>query len=185
LLPLLLALYGIAELLVVVLGPILSNSPPSARGDDRQCPVFVTTHWSVVLAAARSDTTTAQAALEYMTEAERRKTSERLGIFGLCFVAPLAVAPSLAILFSGPSRLIEPIIFVPIALLLSLLWWKRQRRFLCSTAWAKAQGWRPERLPLFSFRIPDAPQVVVLLFLLAVVAVLSVWFMRASSPRLP
>ena len=43
-------------------------APPSSEGGERRA-VFVTTHWSVVLTAARSDTTRAQAALARLCQA--------------------------------------------------------------------------------------------------------------------
>ena len=42
----------------------MAESESNHRDDAPESPAFVTTHWSVVLAAARSDTTRAQAALE-------------------------------------------------------------------------------------------------------------------------
>jgi len=44
----------------------MAASETNRRDDAPDAPAFVTTHWSVVLAAARSDTTRAQAALEHL-----------------------------------------------------------------------------------------------------------------------
>jgi RNA polymerase sigma-70 factor (ECF subfamily) len=45
---------------------MMSASESNLCGEVRRAPVFVTTHWSVVQTAARSDTTRAQAALEHL-----------------------------------------------------------------------------------------------------------------------
>jgi hypothetical protein len=44
----------------------MAESESNHRDDVPEAPAFVTTHWSVVLAAGRSDTTRAQAALEHL-----------------------------------------------------------------------------------------------------------------------
>jgi RNA polymerase sigma factor (sigma-70 family) len=44
------------------------SSTAGAGNGPRQSPAFVTTHWSVVLTAARSDTTRARAALEHLCQ---------------------------------------------------------------------------------------------------------------------
>ncbi|MGA2244544.1 MAG: sigma factor [Verrucomicrobiota bacterium] len=47
----------------------MATSESNLRGDVAPGPVFATTHWSVVLTAARSDTTRARAALEHLCQA--------------------------------------------------------------------------------------------------------------------
>ena len=44
----------------------MAASESNLHGEVRPAPVFATTHWSVVLTAARSETTRAQAALEHL-----------------------------------------------------------------------------------------------------------------------
>jgi RNA polymerase sigma-70 factor (ECF subfamily) len=46
----------------------MAASDSTAREEVRPAPAFVTTHWSVVLAAARNDTPRAQAALEHLCQ---------------------------------------------------------------------------------------------------------------------
>jgi hypothetical protein len=87
-----------------------------------------------------------------MTGAERSEVS-RLGALygvwvGLTFGAPLGLA------FGYRS---EPFVAIAAAMVTVHLawlplWQRRQRRFLCSTAWARERGFTPGRLRLFSFR---------------------------------
>jgi len=121
----------------------------------------------------------------HMTEAERRKTSERAGLYGLWCAATFGVAPALAMLLSGPARWIVPVVFVLIHIALIPRWLSAQGRFLCSTVWAKAHGYSPKQLRLFSIQVADAPQIAFLIILLTVVAVLLVSFLRPAPIRSP
>lgn len=84
--------------------------------------------------------------------AEERQASSRMGALygvwvGLTFGAPLGLAIGVR---SGPF-VAAATVLVGVHFACMPLWLRRQRQFLCSTAWARERGFAPERLRLFSF----------------------------------
>ena len=87
-----------------------------------------------------------------MTVAERAEISRRGGLYGVW--AFVTFAGPLMVLFTAGS----PVLMVIAAILIAIhavgvpMWQKMQKAFLCSTEWAREQGFTPERLRLFAFR---------------------------------
>ncbi len=88
----------------------------------------------------------------HMTDDEKKRGMIRGCCFGLwvgLFLTPLAneyiirnlnISTTTAIVF-----IILNIIFIP-------SWFKSQKRFLCSTKWAKSQGYNSDQIALYKFR---------------------------------
>lgn len=90
----------------------------------------------------------------HMTPAEESASAIRGGCNGLWVAVTLAIPIALA----GSARSPSPFLLGMAALLVLThllcipLWLKLQRRFFCSTTWAREQGIAPERLSLFRTR---------------------------------
>ncbi|MCX6847922.1 MAG: hypothetical protein NTY98_03285 [Verrucomicrobia bacterium] len=88
----------------------------------------------------------------HMTDAEIAKASARSGAYGLwsavTFALPLAVA------FTSRSLGVSvcAVVLVAVHLVCIPIWQKKQKRFLCSTDWARERGIKPDRLRMFAFR---------------------------------
>ncbi len=89
----------------------------------------------------------------HMTDAERAEASRRAGLYGIWVAATFAVP--LAFAMSERSHLFTVIaaVLVTIHVICIPIWQKMQRRFLCSTAWAREHGITSDRLRMFAFRV--------------------------------
>ncbi len=87
----------------------------------------------------------------HMTEAEKREASRRGAFYGLWVAATFAIPVSLAVVAPNPTLLVIAAVLIVIHIACLPLWFRRQRRYFCSTAWAREQGFTPERLKLLSF----------------------------------
>lgn len=90
--------------------------------------------------------------LAHMTESEKSRAAWRGAFYGVWCAGTVALPLSYVFLGQEPWVTYGAAELVVIHLVCIPIWTKMQRRFLCSTAWARAQGIRPERLVLFSFR---------------------------------
>jgi hypothetical protein len=87
----------------------------------------------------------------HMTKAEKREGQRRGALYGLWVAATFAIPLSQAMFFPNPALVTIAAILIIIHIACVPLWLGRQRKYFCSTAWAKEQGFSPERLRLFSF----------------------------------
>ena len=91
----------------------------------------------------------------HMTKVEQNAASWRSSFYGLwvgitCAI-PLGSLPLFAMVEKKWSfAVIAGILFV-VHIACIPIWLKSQRRFLCSTAWALAHGFKPEELKLVTF----------------------------------
>ena len=88
----------------------------------------------------------------HMNDTEKAQV-RRQGIgYGVWVVITCAFPLSYAV--TDPSRLsiIVAAILVTIHIVCIPFWQKRMKRFLCSTAWARGQGFTPEQIRLYAFR---------------------------------
>lgn len=89
----------------------------------------------------------------HMTDAERAEDPQRgadyLLWLGVTLVSPLAFA----LTYRTPAAIVNAAILVTIHVVCLPIWQKRQKRFLCSTAWARKQGFTPERVKMFAFKL--------------------------------
>ncbi len=94
----------------------------------------------------------------HMTEAEKRDALWRALLFGF-WNAGTIFGPFFCVLYvPSPLGWIVGIVALVIGLSFSSLWRRMEREFLCSTAWAKQQGIKPETLRLSRFAPPIGDQ---------------------------
>ncbi|WP_265595698.1 hypothetical protein [Verrucomicrobium sp. BvORR106] len=88
----------------------------------------------------------------HMTEAEKAGAAARAALYGLWVAVSLSIP--LPWVFMAKSHWVMAICVLLIVTHLACIpvWHKMQRRYLCATAWARAQGLLPDRLNLYSFR---------------------------------
>ncbi len=87
----------------------------------------------------------------HMTEAEERK-GWRIGAFyGVWTAATFAIPLSQAVVFPNATLITVASILIILHIACVPLWLRWQRRYFCSTVWAKEQSLSPDRLRLFSF----------------------------------
>jgi uncharacterized membrane protein len=89
----------------------------------------------------------------HMTDAERAQVAERGGGYGFWVVATFALPLAFALTSRSSVAIIIAAVLVSIHIVAIPFWQRRQKQFLCSTAWAREQGYTPERLRLFGFRV--------------------------------
>lgn len=87
-----------------------------------------------------------------MTDAERAKVAERGGAYGLWVATTFALPLAFALVYQSHLAIVIAAVLVTVHIICVPIWQKKQKRFLCSTAWAKEQGFTPERIRLFAFR---------------------------------
>jgi hypothetical protein len=114
----------------------------------------------------------------HLTTAERRSLQARGALVGFA----ISVVPQLP-LFLGFSHWLGPdgtLIFALIGLIVvyfSVPFLHASiRRFLCNTEWARAQGYRPDELPLFDIHF-GVKHLLALMTAVAIVATI-VWHLR-------
>lgn len=88
----------------------------------------------------------------HMTEAEKSGAAARAALYGVWCAVSFAVPLPLAFLVESKWLMLIAVLLIVIHLACIPVWHKMQRRYLCSTVWARAQGVSPDRLKLFSFR---------------------------------
>ena len=88
----------------------------------------------------------------HMTDAEHGTASNRAALYGLWVAATVAVPVAIATGDSSPRTLVIAAVLGTLHIACIPVWLKRQKRFLCSTSWARLQGLVPERIRLCSFR---------------------------------
>lgn len=89
----------------------------------------------------------------HMTDGERRKVSSRGGFYGLWVAGTFAMPLSFAIVERSLLFIVIAAVLAAIHIACIPIWQKMQRRFLCSTAWARERGITPDRLRMFAFRV--------------------------------
>jgi len=88
-----------------------------------------------------------------MTDTEKAEASRRGGSYGLWVAATFAIPLSFAIVERSQLLMVIAAVLVVIHIACIPIWRKMQRRFLCSTAWARERGITPEQLRTFGFRL--------------------------------
>jgi hypothetical protein len=88
----------------------------------------------------------------HLTAGERSEAAWRGGLYGIWVFATFAGPVSFAIAFRHPALIALAAGLAIVHLVCIPIWQRSVRRFLCSTAWAREQGYDPERLQLLSFR---------------------------------
>ena len=99
---------------------------------------------------------------DHMTDSERFTAMRRGGQYGVWVLGTFAIPVGAVVFALGGLQspaLVGSIIAIAIALILVHIccipaWLRAQRRFLCSTQWAREQGLRPTDLRLFTSRGP-------------------------------
>ena len=89
----------------------------------------------------------------HMTDAEKAETSRRGGLYGFWVAATFAVPLAFAIVERSLLFIIIAVVLVAIHIVCIPIWQRMQRRFLCSTTWAREHGITPDRLRMFAFRV--------------------------------
>ena len=88
----------------------------------------------------------------HMTDAESAKASVRSAAYGLWVAVSFAMPLASASTSRSLGGVVIAAVLVTIHLVCIPLWQKQQRRFLCSTDWARERGITPDRLRMFAFR---------------------------------
>ena len=88
----------------------------------------------------------------HMTAAEKAEASRRGGFYGLWVAVTFAFPLSLAIVEMSQLLVVIAAVLVVVHISCIPIWHKMQRRFLCSTSWARERGITPDRLRMFAFR---------------------------------
>jgi hypothetical protein len=89
----------------------------------------------------------------HMTDRERSRGSWQSGLYGLQIGVTMSVPVIPAIFGHGYLSLITAIVLLAAFIVSIPLWRKAQKRFLCSTAWARENGFTPEHIRLLVFRL--------------------------------
>jgi serine/threonine protein kinase/biopolymer transport protein ExbD len=87
----------------------------------------------------------------HLTKAERNHVSVLGLVFGSWIVVTCFGLPAFLRAFAGPGKWIVAAVWAGLFLVSIQMWQRMMRHFLCSTTWAKQQGYTPEKLRLFSF----------------------------------
>jgi len=88
----------------------------------------------------------------HMTDAEKREANRRTALYGLWCGVTFAGPVSVAVVVPTPAVLAVVTILIIIYLGCLRVWLRWQRRFFCSTSWARERGLSPGQLRLFVFR---------------------------------
>ena len=91
----------------------------------------------------------------HLSEPETTRLQRRAAMYGVWVAATFAVPLGAAIAYPGLYTLIVAAVLILIHIACIPLWLAKQRSFLCSTRWAREQGFTPDTLHLFSFGRPD------------------------------
>ena len=86
---------------------------------------------------------------DHMTESEKKEVVKRGGLYGVWVAISLAIPISLAFTFPSSLTIGIAVLLAIIHLIGIPIWQKKQREFLCSTEWAKAQGYSADQLKMF------------------------------------
>jgi hypothetical protein len=89
----------------------------------------------------------------HMTDAERARLAERGGAYGLWSAGTLALPLAVALTSRSVLTFVIAAVLITVHLICIPIWQKQQKRFLCSTAWAREHGITPDRLRMFAFRL--------------------------------
>ena len=88
----------------------------------------------------------------HMTDAERARLAERGGGYGLWVAGTFALPLAFAFTSRSLAATVIAAVLITVHVICIPVWNKRQKRFLCSTAWARDCGITPDRLRMFAFR---------------------------------
>ena len=88
----------------------------------------------------------------HMTDAERAKASARGGAYGVWSAVTCALPLTLAFTSRSLGAIVVAAVLITIHIICIPIWQKQQKRFLCSTDWAREHGITPDRLRTFAFR---------------------------------
>jgi hypothetical protein len=88
-----------------------------------------------------------------MTGSEQREAARRGGSYGIWVALTFAGPISYAVVFTSTTLIVVAMLLMLLHILYIPLWLKKQREFLCSTAWARQNDFTPERLRLFHFGV--------------------------------
>lgn len=89
----------------------------------------------------------------HMTDAEKAEVARRGGFYGFWVAATFAVPLSFAIIERSLLFIVVAAVLVAIHIACVPIWQRMQRRFLCSTVWAREHGITTDRLRMFAFRL--------------------------------
>jgi hypothetical protein len=89
----------------------------------------------------------------HMTDTERAKVAERGGGYGLWVAVTFALPLAFAFTHRSLVAIVIAAVLVTVHIICIPIWQKKQKRFLCSTAWARERGITPDRLRMFAFRV--------------------------------
>jgi hypothetical protein len=88
----------------------------------------------------------------HMTDGEKAVASRRGGLYGFWVFATFAGPLSIAVVYPQPGLIAIAAVLVVVHIVCIPVWQRMQRKFLCSTSWAREHGCTPERLRMFAFR---------------------------------
>ena len=86
---------------------------------------------------------------KHMTEGELGRVTGRSLLYGVWVMATFAGPVGLLFLTTNLALRVVCIALMLVHLAVLPFWFQMQRRFLCSSGWAREQGMVPERLALF------------------------------------
>ena len=89
----------------------------------------------------------------HMTDTEKVKASRRGGFYGLWVAATFAGPLAFAIVERSQLVIVIVAALIVVHIACIPVWLNVQRRFLCSTAWAREHRMTPDRLRMFAFRV--------------------------------
>ncbi len=89
----------------------------------------------------------------HMTDAERATLADLGGAYGLWSAGTLALPLAVALTSRSVLTVVIAAVLVTVHIIRIPIWQKQQKRFLCSTDWARERGITPDRLRMFSFRL--------------------------------
>jgi hypothetical protein len=78
---------------------------------------------------------------EHMTEEERKKLSARSGKYGIWCALTAAIPISMAVFNRTTIWFVVAGILLAVHIIVIPIWRNKQKKFLCSTQWAKSKGY--------------------------------------------
>jgi hypothetical protein len=82
----------------------------------------------------------------HMTEDEKSEASRQSGLYGFWGAGTFALPLGFAIAFPNAAIIGVAVVLVTLHVVCIQFWRKMQRNFLCSTVWAREQGFTPLQL---------------------------------------
>ena len=89
---------------------------------------------------------------EHMLESELQQAIKRSRIYGIWCAFTFAGPMAFMIIHGNKVLLAVGLVLIGLHLICFPFWLKSQRRFLCSTQWAKNEGFKPDKLNMFALK---------------------------------